>query len=175
MKKYSELTNIIKIQYFKNIFFLVLFLNFTLSFSQSKKDIRSNKITSETAYITINENGKDITYKDSYTAYDKDGNTIEQIDYFKEGSIKRKELNKFNSHKDKIEEAIFDAKDKSFRKTTFIYNTNNQKVGEIEFDASGKILKQSVYTYNSKGFKVDKKTYDANKKLLSTKKYNYAN
>jgi hypothetical protein len=142
--------------------------------AQSKKDIRENKIISETSNITAVENGKEVTYKDSYIVYDKNGNVTEETEYNKDGSIKRKETNKYNANKDKTEEMVFDGKDKTTHKTTFFYNSGGQKIGEIEYDGDGKILKQSMIIYNANGFKTEKKTYDANKKLISTKKFTYS-
>lgn len=141
--------------------------------AQSKKDIKENKIVSETTYVTIIENGKETTYKDTYTLYDKNGCVAELTEFYKDGTIKKKETNKYNASKDKIEVLIFDGKDKTTEKTTYLYNSNSQKIGEIEYDGSGNIIKQSMIIYNANGFKTEKKTYDANKKLISTKKYFY--
>jgi hypothetical protein len=147
------------------------------SFSQSKKDIKVNKIATETSYITVTENGKDVTYKDSYTVYDKEGRVTEQTDFYKDGTVKHKEVNKYDSQKNKIEESVYDAKTDAkgptFKKNSYVFNTNNDKVGETEYDANGKILKQSVITYDNRGLKTDRKTYSADKKLISTKKYVY--
>jgi hypothetical protein len=159
----------------KKLLALPLFLIvITTVTAQSKKDIRENKIGSETSTITLTENGKEVTYKDTYTVYDKNGNVTEQTEYNKEGTIKRKETNKYNANKDKTEEVVYDGKDNTTRKTTYFYNSNGQKIGEIEYDGSGKIIKQSMITYNADGFKTEKKTYDANKKLISTKKFTYS-
>jgi hypothetical protein len=158
----------------KLLVIVVLCLTITTVSAQSKKDIRENKITSETSNITTIENGKEVTYKDSYIVYDKNGNVTEETEYNKDGTIKRKVTNKYNVNKDKAEEVVFDGKDKTTRKTTFYYNANGQKIGEIEYDGAGKILKQSMITYNANGFKTEKKTYDANKKLISTKKFTYS-
>ena len=156
--------------------FVIVMLCLTIATvsAQSKKDIRENKIVSETSNITTIENGKEVTYKDSYILYDKNGNIAEETEYNKDGTIKRKETNKYNANKDKTEEVVFDGKDKTTRKTTFYYNANGQKIGEIEYDGSGKIEKQSMIIYNANGFKTEKKTYDANKKLISTKKFTYS-
>jgi hypothetical protein len=143
--------------------------------AQSKKDIRENKILSETTYTTSYENGKEVSYKDTYTVYDKNGNVIEETEYTKTGDIKRKETNKYNANNDKTEEVVFDGKDKTTTKTVFYYNALGQKIGEISYDSSGKIHHQISYSYNSNGFKTEKKTYDAGKKLLSVKKYTYTN
>ena len=157
-----------------NILTLVLFcFAVSTAVGQGKKDIRDNRIATETSYVTSTENGKEITYKDSYTVYDKNGCVVEQIDYNKEGAIKRKETNKYNANKDKIEEVVYDAKDKTTQKTTYFYNSQYQKIGEIEYDGAGQIKKQILTTYNPNGMKAEKKTYDANKKLISTKKFTY--
>lgn len=160
---------------FEKLWVIVLLcLTITTVSAQSKKDIRENKIVSETSNITTIDNGKEVTYKDSYVVYDKNGNVAEETEYNKDGTIKRKETNKYNTNKDKTEEVVFDGKDKTTHKTTFFYNSGGQKIGEIEYDGAGKILKQSMITYNANGFKTEKKTYDANKKLISTKKFTYS-
>ncbi len=157
------------------IFSILLFLSFSFgAFSQSKKDIRNNKIVSETAVITITESGKEISYKDSYTLYDKNGNVIEQTEYNRDGSIKNKETNKFDANKNKIETTEYNEKDKTTTKTTFVYDKNDNKILETEYDNKGKIIKQSAYIYNNKGFKTEKRTVDGNKKLIAIKKHTYA-
>ncbi|MDD5571342.1 MAG: hypothetical protein PHD97_09350 [Bacteroidales bacterium] len=154
---------------------IVLVMSMCHVLAQGKKDIKTYKVSSETSYITVNENGKEVTYKDSYTAYDKDGKVTEQTEFYKDGTIKRKETNKYDSQKNKIEEVIYDGKDKTTTKTTYTYNANKDRIGEIEYDNKGNILKQSVIVYNSKGFKTEKKTYNAGKQLIAIKKYTYTN
>ncbi|NVN95678.1 MAG: hypothetical protein HXX18_10395 [Bacteroidetes bacterium] len=153
-----------------NLIFILLYLH-TSVFAQSKKEIRENKITSETVYNTKSADSKEI--KDSYTAYDKNGNAIEKIDYNKDGAIKTTEKHTYSANKNKIEETVYDATGKLISKTSYIYNTNDEKIGEIDYDGSGNILKQSYTTYDAKGFKVEKKIFDGNKKLISVKKYVY--
>jgi len=155
------------------IFVLVLIISVNFLSAQSKKDIRNNKIESETATITYTENGKDITFKDSYTVYDKNGNVIEQTEYNRDGNIKSKTINKYDSNKNKIESIEYNDKTKTSIKTAYIYNKNDQKVMEIEYDTNGKITRQSAYLYNNKGFKTEKRTVDENKKLVAIKKYIY--
>jgi YD repeat-containing protein len=163
---------------FKISAIVTFILLFSLSvFSQSKKDLKNNKVQSETSFVTINENGKEITYKDSYTTYDKEGRVVEETDYYKDGTIKQKKTNKYDSQKNKIEETSYDAKDpakgESYTKTTFFYNKNNDKIGEIEYDAKGKIIKQSLIKYGNRGLKSERLTYSADKVLISTKKFTY--
>lgn len=162
--------------YKKKYSLIIVIILFVSSISaQSKKDIRNYKIASETATITVTENGKENTYKDSYTVYDKNGSIIEQTEFNKDGSVKNKESNKFDTNKNKIETIEYNDKDKTISKTTFLYDKNDRKVLEIEYDSKGKIVKQSAYLYNNKGFKTEKRTVDGNKKLVAVKKYIYAN
>jgi hypothetical protein len=139
-------------------------------FAQSKKEIRENKINSETVYITRLD-GKEV--KDTYTVYDKNGNMIEKVDYNKDGVVKGTEKHVYNADKEKIEETTYDAKGKLLSKISYVYDSNGEKVGEIEYDGNLSIQKQSLTTYDAKGFKKEKRTFDANKKLISVKKYVY--
>jgi hypothetical protein len=153
------------------ILILILAFSSPALFAQSKKDIRENKIFSETVYNTKSADRKEV--KDTYTVYDKNGNAIEKVEYNKEGLVKKTEKNTFNSNKDKTEESVFDASGKLKSRTAYVYNSNGDKIGEIEYDGSGVIIKQSITTYDAKGFKVEKKIYDGNKKLITVKKYVY--
>lgn len=155
-------------------FFLIFMLTISSLSAQSKKDIRNNKVGSETTFVTVIENGKEITFKDSYTVYDKNGNVSEQTEFNRDGSIKNKETNKYDVNKNKIESTEYNDKDKTNIKTTFVYDKNDQKILETEYDTKGKIIRQSAYIYNNKGFKTEKRTVDGNKKLILIKKYNYA-
>ena len=77
----------------KNLVFILLcFLVFSNSFAQSKKDLAKNNILSETTTVTKIEDGKEITFKDTYTVYDKDGKVIEETNYNKEGAVKEKKI-----------------------------------------------------------------------------------
>ena len=160
-------------KYNKLIIFLIGFIFPAILFSQSKKDIRNNKIVSETSNVTIFENGKEVTYKDSFTTYDKNGNVIERIEFYKDGKIKHKETSKYSSNKNKIEIIEYDDKDKITIKTTFVYDNNDNKILETEYQ-NGKLVKQTAYVYNNKGFKTERRVVDENKKLINIKKYIYS-
>lgn len=144
------------------------------SFIQSKKDLRLSKIESETTFITARDAaGKEITFKDSYTLYNRNGNPTEETEFFRDGTIKKKHTNKYNSFYDKIEEIEFDGKDGKTTKTVFTYNANGQKTAETQYNADNMVMKSIEYTYDSKGFKTIKKTLDGQKAIISIKKYQY--
>lgn len=142
-------------------------------YSQSKKKIREHKIISETTYNLKIIDGKEVSIKDSYEVYDKNGNVIEQTEYNKEGAIKKTEKTVYNANKDKIEEATYDGSGNLKSKKAYTYNSSGEKIGEIEYDGNGSIIKQSLTLFDTQGFKTGKRTYDGNKKLISTKKYVY--
>lgn len=155
--------------------FLCLFVSafcFNDSFSQSKKEVKDNKIKSTTEDVTATENGKEITYKDSYITYDKNGNITEQTEYNKDGTIKNKLSMKYDNFKNKIEEIEYEGNTIK-QKRQFSYNTNGDKTVEVTFDAAGKLLKKEIYFYNNKGLRTEKKTYGSSNTLVETHKYTY--
>lgn len=167
--------------------FISLFLLtfFGTGFSQSKKEIKKNKILSVTEWTIKMEDGKEITYKESYTAYDKNGNVTENTEYNKDGSIKKKETAVYDNLKGKIvQETKYEDKTKIsvnkddkqkdfFKKTVYKYNANNDKTEEQEFDSTNKLTKKKQYSYNSKGERILETTYDGENKLLKKTVYTY--
>ncbi|MEI6696666.1 MAG: hypothetical protein WCO13_11415 [Bacteroidota bacterium] len=149
----------------------ILLCIYSSVFAQSKKEIRENKIKTETIFNTKTTDDKEV--KDTYTVYDNNGNVIEKTDYNKDGVIKTTEKHIFSANKNKIEETLYDAIGKLISKTSFVYNSSDEKIGEIDYDGNGNILKQSYTTYDARGFKIEKKIFDGNKKLISVKKYVY--
>jgi len=181
-------------------FFLfgILLVSFS-AFGQSKKEIKNNKIKSIAVWQADVENGKTVTYKDSYEEFDKQGRSILKIEYNKEGKIKRKKTAKFDSFNNKIEVTEFDLKDsinikKTFKynalkdkteeteynsagevikKTTFKYDDNGNKVSEITNNATGNVIKKVDFKYNEKNIKVEKHNYKGANKLESVRKWVY--
>lgn len=188
------------------ILIVLIFSCFSVSiYSQSKKEKKAIKtwgIKSITEMVTENVNGKDATRKDAYSTFDKNGNTTYSEEYKKDGTLKHKESNKYDSKGNKIEEVIFEDADNSLeknykktfkydteenkteesefdingkllKKTQYTYNANGEKVAEAEFNGLGKVTKKTVYAYDSKGLKAVKKEFDANDKVISTRTYQY--
>src|ERR1043166_4842996 len=83
----------------------------TYCLGQSKKEIKANKIKSTTEYTTETISGKEVSYKSTYSVFDKDGNTIEKTEFGPDGSVKKKSTAKFDSKGNKIEETNFELKD----------------------------------------------------------------
>jgi hypothetical protein len=178
---------------------ILLLLISILSFGQSKKEAKKNKIKSTTVSQTIYDNGNPVTYKDSYEEFDKNGNTLIKIEYKKDGTVKHKETARYDIYNNKIEETEYDADDQTNKRKTYKYNAFNDKIEETEYNAagaitkssaytyntdgdratevitdeSGKVKKKNVYTFNSNHLKVEKQSFNISNKLESLKKWSY--
>ena len=161
-----------------NFFFaFTMLITTNLCIAQGKKDIKKNKIKSITELITVTDNNKTNSYKEQYTAFNKNGEIIEEIEFNKDGSIKKKATVKYDSNDNKTEETFFipaDLKQKKNCKIIYKYNANNDKMEENEFDSNtGKLIRKQVCSYNGKGERVTEETYDANNKLVKKNIYSY--
>jgi hypothetical protein len=172
------------------LFFICAFSAFSSAQNKNKKDIKKNKIKSIAEFASIIENGKETTFKVSYTAFDKNGKSIEETEFNKDGSIQKKGSTKYDSNDNKIEETNFRQKEAKATETgtnaptkanlntriTCKYNANNDKTEENIFDAgSGKLISKQVYTYNGKGEKSMETTFDETTKLIKKALYTYNN
>lgn len=166
-----------------------LFLHFTFAglllcasaSAQSKKQVKELKIKSTTETVTIYKDGKEAsTYKSDYSTYDKDGNTLTETEYNADGSVKRKETNKYVG-KEKSEEIIEHPSEsgdnsdgqKKYKKTTWKYNSSGDKTEETEYDASGNVTKKTTYAYNTKGDRLFEVEYDGSGRLVKKTAYGY--
>src|SRR3990170_6499487 len=107
----------------KNIFFLVLLLlSCNSSFAQSKKEVKKLKIKSSTVTITEMVDGKEKTFNETYQKFDNSGNEVEDVEYNKDGTFKKKETRKYNKSNDVIEDIVYDEKENIKKKTLTEYN-----------------------------------------------------
>ncbi|MGZ4034897.1 MAG: hypothetical protein ACXVPU_01555 [Bacteroidia bacterium] len=169
----------------------IFFLSITaFSFAQNKKEIKKNKIKSITEYTSVTENGKEVVYKDYYYMYDKDGKSVEETEFAKNGSIQKKQSTKYDKNDNKVEETNFhnrelkNSEEKSITepkqnintRTTNKYNANNDKTEEDTFDVStGKLLNKQMISYNAKGEKILEEFYDGDDKLIKKTTFVYDN
>ncbi len=161
------------------IFFILVFtyVSLVFGFSQSKKEVKKNKIKSISEFISVMENGKPVSYQLSYIVFDKNGNTIENIEYNKDGSLKKKETCKYDSDNNKMEETCYSKKESKEpksnsenkvenTKTVYKYNANKDRIEDCEYDGtSGKLIRKQVYSYDKKGNKCLEETYNDENKL----------
>lgn len=176
----------IKFNYIFTYLFICLFLNY--SFGQSKKDIKENKIKSVTEFVTVSENGKEITYKASYIAFNKKGDVVEETEFTKNGTIKKRETKKYDINDNKTEETLFELKEKKAPKTApekveitnlktvLKYNAHNDKIEITELDATNsKLITRQLFFYNNKGEKDKEETYDAENRIIKKAVFYYNN
>jgi hypothetical protein len=144
-----------------------------LGYSQSRDVISKFNVKSQTEIITEIINGVEITYKDTYTGFDKNGNTIEEIKYGKDSSVKKRQTTGYNKDQNKIEEEEYDSSGSLKKKHVYTYNSNGDKILEVTYDSNGKISKKEAYEYNDKGLKTVKKIYNGNDILIEVHKFTY--
>jgi hypothetical protein len=164
------------------IIFSLLFVCMIWSsvFAQSKKKILKYKLKSITEYVTLHENGKELTYKESYILYNSDGKVLEETNTNRDGSIRKKETFKYDAGNNKTEatiyhkkEALTDKVEIENKRITFKYNANEEKTEEVEYDSNNKVTKKSIYTYNLQGEKSCEMCYDGEGKLKNKINYTY--
>lgn len=163
----------------RTVLLLVLTLVFSSLSAQSKKDIKALKIKNCTETTVLYDGGKETAnYKSGFRAFDKEGNTIEDTEFNQNGSVKRKELNKY-SGKNKTEEVIENhgAADedgpKVYKKSTFKYNGDGDKTEETEYDAKGSVIRKTTFAYNKNKDKQFEMVYDGAGKLIKKTVYGY--
>lgn len=128
--------------------------------------------------VTEYVNGKESSRKDSYTSYDKNANILVVEEYRKDGTLKYKEVNKYDSNGNKTEESIFDAAETQPNpeknvKYVCKYDIEDNKLEELVYDGSGKLISKTQFSNNSKGNKILEVTFDPTGKLQKKIVYTY--
>ena len=165
----------------KSVFFLAFLLFSSFAFGQSKKEkktIKTYNVKSVTENVSEIIGGKEVSRKDSYTAYDKNANVTLNEEYRKDGTLKHKETAKYDSKGNKLEETSWDAAEltpnaEKYVKHVCKFDGDGNKTEELEYDASGKLLSKAQYSYNSNGDKILEVVYDAVGKLTKKVVYLY--
>lgn len=137
-------------------------------FAQEKKEIKKNKIKSIT--VTQTANGK--TLSDGKTIYDESGEVIEEVQYTKEGGLKKITKFKLNNLGKVVEEEEYNAKKILVEKRILKYTADGKKSEEQVFNSQQKLIKKHSYKYDSQGIKTERVTVDDTGKIKLIKKYN---
>lgn len=153
------------------ILLLLLFSN--LAHCQSNKEIKLNKIKSVTSWSNDKEDGTSTTYKDSYEAFDKNGNTILKLKYKKDGTVSGKETWKYDKNENKVEEFEYDGNNSIVSHKTSVYNALEKKTEERELSASGELIRKTSFTYTPAGEKATETVTDAKGNVLKKVEYSY--
>lgn len=154
-----------------NAIFLFLTLLSSISFAQSKKAVKKYDIQSVTETVTIKVNGKELSYIESFTTYDKEGRVISMTEYNSDKTIKKQETATYDKQGNKIQETSLKTEDAlkpkvNFKRINTKFNAQNDKIEEIQYDASNKIVKKEVYGYNKWGQKNSILVYDGEGKII---------
>ena len=140
---------------------------------QSKKERKKNKVKSTTEYVTVAENGQTITYKSQYEEFDRDGHSIQMIEYSENGAILHKETTKYDSFKNKVEETSFDAAKKKTSRKTYKYNALGDMTEEVEYNTAGAVTKKTLFAYSTDGNKSSETVYDGAGAMQKKMSYSY--
>jgi hypothetical protein len=150
----------------------LLFLYF-LAPCQSTKDIRKNKIKSISIWQTPKENNSDSPVKESYEAFDKNGNTTLKVAYLADGSVDKKETTKYDKNQNKIEEFEYDGNNQVRSHKSYVYDKFQNKLEENEYAPSGELIKKTVFTYSHEGDKLSETVIDEKGAVLKKVEYRY--
>jgi hypothetical protein len=152
---------------------LVMLMAFQASAGKKEK---KGKIKSTTELLTEYTNGKPVTYKQSYEEFDKNGNTVQFVEFRKDGSIKHKETFTYDAANNLTDESLIDVPSGKVSHKAHKYTLVRDKYRELEetsYNADGTILKKNVYTYTATAKKASETTYDGNGKLVKKTVFSY--
>jgi hypothetical protein len=140
---------------------------------QSTKDIKKNKVKSLTIWQTPKDDGQEAPVKESFEAFDKNGNTIQKIEYKPDGSIDKKETARYDKNQNKVEEFTYDGSNQVTSHKTYLYDRFQNKIEENEFLPSGELGKKTNATFNAGGDKLSETVTDAKGNILKIVEYRY--
>jgi hypothetical protein len=136
------------------------------------KKEKKNKVKSTTVYMTVYKDQAPVKYRESYEEFDKDGNTLQKVEYGKDGSITHKETAKYDGSGNKTEETVFDPATGLDVRKVYRYDAFKKVTEETEYNAGGVLQKKTVTTYTLKGKKASETVTDSGgnpiKKILYT-------
>lgn len=178
-----------------NYFSLILFVFIcSLSFSQSKKQLKKNNIQQLESFLAFPEgkliqsvkkfdsNGNEVFFeeydekgrleKKRERIYDKNNLLLEERDYNVRGELKKTEKYEYDLGL-LIKLSIFNDKNELIKLHETSYNGFEEKIKEVTKDGKGSVLESIEYMYDKNGLKTDKKTFDKEGKLIEHKIYEY--
>lgn len=157
--------------------FLFILLSLSAAFncySQSKKDIRKNKVASQKVVIVTVVEGKESMMDESFERYDSEGNVLEEIDY-DEGKMKSRVVAAYSKSGEKTEEQVYSADNSLKKKKTWQYDVNGNQIEESRFDGSGKLVEREQWEYNPAGERIRETVYDNEGKVIKKAVIDYDN
>ena len=153
------------------IMFTCILVAFTVQAGGKKE--KKNKVKSTTVYMTVYKDQGPVKYKESYEEFDKDGNTLQKVDFGKDGSITHKETAKYDGNGNKTEETVLDPATGLDVKKVYRYDAFKKVTEEAEYNASGALQKKTVTTYSLKGKKASETVTDSGGNFIKKILYTY--
>jgi hypothetical protein len=139
--------------------------------SFSFSGVTAVKVKKVTEWVVEIKDGKETRYLNEVKEFDKGGNQLLLINYKKDGSVREKELCKYDNFGNKMEVIHFvelkEVKAKSeYDHRTYKYNANGKKIEESEFAMDGQLKGRTVFKYNADGRKIGEIEYDKDGKIM---------
>lgn len=123
-----------------------LFIGMVSLNAQSKKDIRENKIKSQTVLEIFIEEGYDQPVVEQKEIYNEDGDVIELIEYNKDSEVTRWEKYEYDEDGNVILQVFLDNKGKVEKKEKTIYK-DGIRIERQFFDNKDRMYKKKIYEY----------------------------
>ena len=166
--------------------------------AQSRHDVAERNIKSCIERREIVKK-KSVRERTTFTRYDKDGNTIELIEFDRDsvavkwekrafnkngdetlveqldsaGQVQRRIITEYERHGKPILRTRYNAAGEVSSRTETDYNTFGDKILETDFGRDGKMKEKTVYEYDAKGMLTSRKNYNSEGKLTETVRYEY--
>jgi hypothetical protein len=141
--------------------------------AQGRKDLKKLQIKSVKETVTDYTAAGETGYPESEEKFNKDGRTVERIEYQHDGKPKRRTAFSYDENGDLKEESEYGPDGKLKEKTRYAYNALGEKTAEMKYDGAGALQRRHEYKYDRNGLKTERRTYDAAGKLLQLKRYTY--
>lgn len=164
----------------KRLAFCILFLTISMvSSSQLKKNLRTYGIIKKTETIVkYKDDLPEPSYISDVEKYNKQGEWIERIEHEKDGSIKKREVRRYNNGL--IVEEIIDEplkkewieKTPAYQHRTYSFDKKDL-VEERKLNKKGELKEKTVFKYNKYGDVISETTTDKNGDLVETVTYTY--
>lgn len=124
----------------------LIFCFSTTAFSQKKKELVSENISSKIEWKIDYKNGIEHKYKESEHLFDQKGNVLLEKEFNEKGQLTKH--------------------------TEYQYNKDGNVIVELHYNAKKQLLKREEFLYKG-SLKYEKRTFGVDKKLKSKKIYDY--
>ena len=148
----------------------------TLS-GQSNEQIRTYGILSVTEYtIEYDGEGNEIKYKSAFEKFNKDGKTIEEVEWKDDGRLEYRHIEKYEKGEEveQIEDYPMGEKgeDPFYKRTERTFHRGDE-VEQREYDREGNLTERTTYEYNKMGDLALETKYEADGEVDEIIEYQY--